>query len=950
MPNYIKVKTGSSSWSTATKAYIKKNTGWVQPIRIWMKLLSGWTRVWPISGPFALTSPFIASTEAGSTHLMPTSPIRVGTIYYGRNGTWDANGWTISSYSYQWRRYNLQSAADDTGQTNRSSGTFASPSAPYTPTSSDNKKYLSFYIKPNTTDTFEMSEAESGDDDGRLFAITQIPLGTPGSLTAAPKVGTVITLSSSWASWDTSDARQIETPRTKVAWYKNTTASFTGATLIKNNLSSVAGAYSYTPELINTYIIVRETAFNSGSDYADGVLTLANTAGSGTEVGVTIQAISGLVTAAIAAPTISSITASSIGGPVSVSFTGGSGPFYQIYWWGTATAPTAAVTPDATGSASPLTDNTGPSSTATQYMYVRSVTTQSDTGVANATTISPWSDGVSFNMTSASALTPTFGTNTSTANGFTGSVTNYDSAYNWNTPSNLSFTLTNGTWTWAIASGATRSFTVTGLSASQSSTATVTTTRPDYASGSASTTGTASALPKYTVTWGANGGTGGGSTGPFDAGTSHTAPSPGTRDGFDFTNYRYPASGGTDPVFVLSGGSYTPTLDTTFGAQWTAKTYAVTFDANGGTGAPAGQTKIHGTTLTLSSTAPTRATVGSTQYTFAGWNTADSGTGTSYSAGASYTLNAALSLFAQWTVTTLNWSISWYANGGTGGGTTTQPRGNSHTAPSPGTRSGFTFSQWRKPEFGGDPTFVANNGTFTPTAADSFWAQWTANPVTPTIAMEANSGISATGGTIYWTSTNQSSFSSTGTFNATGTTGTSISKTGLTASTNYTGTVTVTSSTGHTASANYSLTTSGAPFVAPTCGPPQISNNQLGFVRSGTSVTWYSDYPTPQGNYSYIIGMEWQIRTTNSTTTTPLNTGTYAGGGSGDGLQGNTTKYMTYPVSTTYPYSAAGTVWAFRIKSTENTAATSSSRFARARVIMMGTNGTVYFGTWSTNI
>ena len=96
--------------------------------------------------------------------------------------------------------------------------------------------------------------------------------------------------------------------------------------------------------------------------------------------------------------------------------------------------------------------------------------------------------------------------------------------------------------------------------------------------------------------------------------------------------------------------------------------------------------------------------------------------------------------------------------------------------------------------------------------------------------------------------------------------------------------------------------------------------------------------------------MEWQVRTTNSTTTTPLNTGTYAGGGSGDGLQGDRTKYMTYPVSTAYPYSAAGTIWAFRIKSTENTAATSSSRFARARVIMMGTNGTVYYGTWSTNI
>jgi hypothetical protein len=139
-------------------------------------------------------------------------------------------------------------------------------------------------------------------------------------------------------------------------------------------------------------------------------------------------------------------------------------------------------------------------------------------------------------------------------------------------------------------------------------------------------------------------------------------------------------------------------------------------------------------------------------------------------------------------------------------------------------------------------------------------------------------------------------------------------------------------------------------FVTPSAGPPNVSNNQLGFVRSGTSVTWYSDYPPVSGSVSYIIGMEWQIRTTNSTTTTPLNTGTYASGGSGVGSQGNRTSYISYPGAGTYPYAAAGNIWGFRIRSTENTAATSSARFARARVIMMGTNGTVYFGTWSTNI
>ena len=303
------------------------------------------------------------------------------------------------------------------------------------------------------------------------------------------------------------------------------------------------------------------------------------------------------------------------------------------------------------------------------------------------------------------------------------------------------------------------------------------------------------------------------------------------------------------------------------------------------------------------------------------------------------------------TFTQPTWTITWNANGGTGGGSTTQSQGSAHTAPSPGTREGFTFANYRYPASGGtDPVFVLSGGSYTPTGNITFGAQWTANAVIPTITMGANSGITTTSGTINWTSTNQASFSSTGTFSGSGTTGTSISKTGLTPGTNYTGTVTVASSTGNTASASYSLTTAPNAFVTPTAGPPQISSNQLGFVRSGTSITWYSDYPSAFGDVSYIIGMEWQIRTTNSTTTTPLNTGTYAGGGSGNGLQGNTTKYITYPGSTTFPYSAAGNVWAFRIRSTENTAATASNRFARARVIMMGTNGTVYFGTWSTNI
>ena len=802
MPSDIYVKK-STGWSTAvTSIKAKTSSGWSTAAKfVYAKINAGWTRVWPLSGVYPNTNPFISNNTTTTSEILYGTVLRVGNTHKGDRGSWNANGFTISSYDYKWLAYVNDTSTSTNYTQNFQSLTTQTNSLTITGTSAANfdKGWISFVVRANASNSAYSGTAGSL----RYYVVRQRPRiasgGTPSFNITSPKIGNTISYSS---SWDTTDAYKPEAARTTIFWYKNSTATTTGGTLVQT------GGYSYVVQStdLGSYIYAIETSFNSGSDYDLGLT-----------VGISATAItSSAVTAAIAAPTISSITASSIGGPVSVSFTGGSGPFYQMFSWGTAPAPTGITNPDASGSASPLTDNTGPTSTANQYMYVRSVTTQSDTGVANATTISPWSDGVSFNMTSAPALTPTFGTNTSTANGFTGSVTNYNSAYNWNTPSNGSFTLTNGTWTWGTASGATRPFTVTGLSYSQSSTATVTTTRADYTSGSASTTGTASAAPQYTVTWN--------------------------------------------------------------------------------------------------------------------------------------------------------------ANGGTGGGSTTQNAGVAHTAPSPGTRSGFTFSQWRKPEFGGDPTFVANNGTFTPTAADAFWAQWTANTVTPsggTVSISTNTGNYTVGSIITFSTTGWSGFPTSYSlrlYNGTNPVLTSDPQRGSTVN-GTSGTYTIQSidvpnyfkafatasnSAGtSTEASSVQVGPAVSSFVTPTAGPPQVSNNQLGFVPrsgSGTSVTWYSDYPTPSGNVSYIIGMEWQIRITNSTTTTPLNTGTYASGGSGAGSQGNRTTYITYPGAGTYPYSAEGNIWAFRIKSTENTAATSSSRFARARVIMMGTNGTVYFGTWSTNI
>jgi uncharacterized repeat protein (TIGR02543 family) len=92
-----------------------------------------------------------------------------------------------------------------------------------------------------------------------------------------------------------------------------------------------------------------------------------------------------------------------------------------------------------------------------------------------------------------------------------------------------------------------------------------------------------------------------------------------------------------------AGGSFTTNAATTLYAVWKADTYTISYNANGGSGAPSSQTKTHGITLTLSSTKPTR-----TGYTFQGWATSSTASSAVYAAGGSYTTDSAATLYAVW--------------------------------------------------------------------------------------------------------------------------------------------------------------------------------------------------------------------------------------------------------------------------------------------------------------
>ena len=144
----------------------------------------------------------------------------------------------------------------------------------------------------------------------------------------------------------------------------------------------------------------------------------------------------------------------------------------------------------------------------------------------------------------------------------------------------------------------------------------------------------------WTIAYDANGGSGapGSQTKWRDENLTLSSTKP-TRTGYSFQGWAT-SSGGS--VAYQPGASYTSNSGVTLYAIWKANTWTVRFDANGGEGAPANQTKTYGIDLTLSTTKPTRAL-----YNFLGWATSANGS-VAYAPGAKYKANADITLYAVW--------------------------------------------------------------------------------------------------------------------------------------------------------------------------------------------------------------------------------------------------------------------------------------------------------------
>ena len=190
--------------------------------------------------------------------------------------------------------------------------------------------------------------------------------------------------------------------------------------------------------------------------------------------------------------------------------------------------------------------------------------------------------------------------------------------------------------------------------------------------------------------------------------------------------------------------------DAAFAAAYTPPaadfSFKITFDPNGGTNAPAAQSKAPNKALTLTTALPTRASaalVGYTltldanggsvtpktltaartrDYSFRIWNTSADGSGTSYRPGAGYTTDAHLTLYAQWNSTSTTKSV---------------------TLPTP-TREGYSFQGWAPSRYAES----GSTGNYTPTGTMTLYAVWKQN--TYTVRFETDGGSEIQAQTVAW--------------------------------------------------------------------------------------------------------------------------------------------------------------------------------------------------------
>ena len=253
---------------------------------------------------------------------------------------------------------------------------------------------------------------------------------------------------------------------------------------------------------------------------------------------------------------------------------------------------------------------------------------------------------------------------------------------------------------------------------------------------------------KYTLTISADGGTIPATTGwnlindgasankevTFDSAYG-VIPKP-SKPGCTFDGWYTGENGTGDKVTETT--KYTTDGTTTLHAKWTANTYTIHFDANGGTGEMTDLPMTYGTPANLTANAFSR-----TGYKFVKWTTNADGTGNEYIDGQSVNNltvinNATINLFAQWEERPF--VVTFNPNGGIVTPGSKEITYNSTYGDLPSgdniKRLGYTFAGWYKePEFTNQ---VTAETTYDITDDSTLYAKWT--PHTYTVTFDKNGG------------------------------------------------------------------------------------------------------------------------------------------------------------------------------------------------------------------
>ncbi|MDE2387230.1 MAG: InlB B-repeat-containing protein, partial [Actinomycetales bacterium] len=247
------------------------------------------------------------------------------------------------------------------------------------------------------------------------------------------------------------------------------------------------------------------------------------------------------------------------------------------------------------------------------------------------------------------------------------------------------------------------------------------------------------ALPTFTISFNGNGITGGAAPASL-TGVYSTATLPGVgtmvKAGFVFAGWNT-AADGLGSAYA-AGETLTPQATTTLYAQWTANpTYTLTYDSNGATSGSVPAVATASSTYVVIDN--NTGSLFKTGYIFSGWNSAADGTGTSYTGGNNFLLNANTTFYAKWVAA--NYTVTYSGNGNTGGTAPAAATGVSISTVTPTNsgslvKAGYTFVGWNTLA-SGLGTDYAVGATYSPTSSTTLYAKWTALP-TYTITYDGN--------------------------------------------------------------------------------------------------------------------------------------------------------------------------------------------------------------------